>query len=313
MKKILFHGFICLCLSALAGMAMAGGGSAAGQAKKAGERADLVGLSLKIDKSNYSWSGKILTVKFAHGVRKYKNNLAEGENWLKHQYLGYSAEAGFHFIEAHGWEWETLILVDGESGAEVFLGGLLPGGISPDRQWVLNVSGEMGSCSGAIQMTRIPKKGMTGKPKEVSLPGKLDECRDPDPEPKSVHWLSESKVQVNWECPDEAGNTRPDQITLEWRGNAWDVDRIPCGKVASTHAQETRPPVAQAAAPNAPLLKAGMTLDEVEKIFGRSANSFLVNPIALIGKKEITRVWKVGSRQVEVDFEAGLVKAWRVR
>lgn len=252
MNKSLLRGALCaLLFLALRGALAADADVDTGQDERAEESHELAGLSLKIDKKNYSWSGKVLTVKFAHGARDFNNSPVEDINSVKyhfHHYLGYDAGTGFHFVETQGWEWRSLELIDGESGAVVSLGQLLPNGISPDRQWVLNLRGEMGDCSGAIQMTRIPKKGESGKQKNVVLPKKLGECRDPDSTPRNVQWLSETRAQVSWECRDENGETRPDRITLEWRGNAWDVDRVPCGKAALAPAQQAPRPVAPAQA-----------------------------------------------------------------
>ncbi|TJZ73199.1 hypothetical protein [Chitiniphilus eburneus] len=262
---------------------------------------------------NFVRKGKTLTVLAGKGKKiQYQNNPTDGEEMKIFAYEGYDPASGFHFVRESNYEWGSEHLIDHESGAQVQVGSYLPNSVSPDRQWILSASGDPSDCGGMdiLILSKLPLRGRPGKQQDIPLPAKLSECRTGHAAPNAVTWVDATTAKVDWQCTEEGNDTsRPDQTTLTLQGKRWSADRLPCtgGKAAPTSAA---PAAARPAAGAATTLRVGMTLPEVEALFGRTADGLKVSPLSLFGKKPITRVWKGNGRQIEVQFESDQVVGW---
>lgn len=262
---------------------------------------------IKAGNKNFSRKGKVLTVFLAGGQKKqFKDNPSDGDAYAAYSYDGYDPKTGLHFVSSGGYEWSGDLLIDHESGAELGSGDqhTLTGGISPDRQWQLADSGDL-SGFGSLYMNKLPLRGQKGAQAEVKLPGNLSEFRESGGEPLRAQWSGPASVQVDWQCGDEE-NKKLDRTLLTLQGAEWTLDHVPCTGKASVSNQ-----VRAAAQQTTVRLQVGLTLDEVEKLFGRTADGYKINPLAFLGKKEVTRVWKVNGGQLEVTFVGDVVSSWR--
>lgn len=270
---------------------------------------------------NFSRKGKTLTIFLAGGRKELFKDISPGrEDSTEHRYTGYDPKTGFHQIEYKTTESNGLIFLDHESGfgfsSDVYA-------FSPDRQWVLG-GGDNQYCERPmLAMQKIPARGQKGEATSAVITGKLGatDCEtaiDPGAlgflfvNVNKVHWLSNEQVQIEW-AGFKQGNEdlkkadAIDTTLLTLQGEQWVTDRLPfSGKQAVSKSLPTAQAPLQSGS-----LRTGMTLEEVEKLLGRSADRFKINPLALLGKQEITRVWTANGRQLEVTFVGGVVASWR--
>ncbi|WP_028456335.1 hypothetical protein [Chitinilyticum litopenaei] len=284
---------------------------------------DLEKCLSKAGSPNFSRKGKTLTVFLANGKKAVFKNSKSEEGDSVYTYAGFDPATGLHqvsFFEDNP-EWPSVgyTLLDPNAGQLGHVYGQLPAhAVSPDRQWVVSSRNcGMDSCSitDSIAISRLPARGMRGEVKdsELIIPADVPEEQrgqgNGDVTIVGVAWLSPQQAQLEISCRNStSGKLHKDQVSLSQSGERWALERTPCVTVAS--AGKGKQAVADTSRSTGSL-RAGMSLDEVEKLFGRAADGFKINPLALLGKKEITRVWKGRNGQVEVVFVGDVVSSWR--
>lgn len=267
---------------------------------------------LKAGVRNFTRAKTTLTVHLDGGKSvRYKDKRSDGEDYAAYTYAGYDPVTGLHMVDYSGYEWGGVELIDHQSGWKEGFGiSLLPGAFSPGRQFIVGTDAEP-SCGNGLYVHRIPARGQGGNSKAQELPDNSTICDEiAISTPKKIDWLSDSSFEVTWQCEfrGKEGSYSDDKTTLSLQGTRWQTSRTPCQSPTATQAagKSTSGQTLQANT-----LRAGMTLEEVEKLLGRSADRFKINPLALLGKQEITRVWTANGRQLEVTFVGGVVASWR--
>lgn len=279
---------------------------------------DLEKCLSKAGSTNFSRKGKTLTVFLAKGKKAIFKNSKSDEGDSLYSYAGFDPATGLHqvaFFEDNP-EWPSVgyTVLDQDAGQLGNVYGELPAhAVSPDRLWVVSSrSCGMDSCSitDSFAISRLPARGMRGEVKdsELIIPADVPEEKrgqgNGDVTIVDVAWVSPQQAQLEISCRNSnTGKVHADRVGLSQSGERWALERTPCVTVAAGNGGKT---AAQAGGS----LRVGMSLDEVEKLFGRSADGFKINPLSLLGKKEITRVWKGKNGQVEVVFTGDVVSSW---
>ncbi|XZG69883.1 hypothetical protein ACTSKR_14685 [Chitinibacteraceae bacterium HSL-7] len=277
---------------------------------------DFEACLIKAGNQNFVRKGKTLTIRLAKGTKKFVSKLTEDESNKAFSYGGYDVASGFHIVNGSGSEWSWDELVQHGSGESYALGGnLLPGGISPDRHWVFAGSGEP-SCGNELyaQPLSHDKKGNQAEATNLTeLASSCGEEGKPAAYPVRAEWPASGQARVSWRC-DSGGNEFDDQTTLTFANGKWSTDRRGCagGKaVAQEAGKNAVSPQGADWKHNGGKLAVGMSVAEVEVLMGSDAHGYQVDPFAYLGKKKLTRYWKVDNRKLLVDFEDDKVTGWR--
>ncbi|MCE2573031.1 hypothetical protein [Motilimonas eburnea] len=255
---------------------------------------------------NFTRSQHTLTIPTAKGKVRYVDKPSEFDTHRTYKYMGYDAKNDMHMVEGSGGEWRWQELIHHTKGYKYTLDGLLiDGGISPNAGWAMFTSGDH-SCEHELYIGKLTVKNRQGQFTGVKdLTPLVSVCKNGlISKPFSVKWVSQSRARVEWSCEQNYQRVSKDETLLINKNGQWQADRLPClgqaTQQASTKKVNSKPET----------LVKGMSLTEVEQLFGGFAEAFLVDPLALLSESSITRIWTVNGAKLKVKFIDDKVESW---